>query len=223
VAETEFSAAAVRGGLAVALRTHGVQRTFPRGQALFTEGDVGERVFMIEKGWVTLRTHGPDGEEMILALRGPGEVVGEMSAFDGAPRTATAVAVGEVRAIVAPARTISGVLERDVAAANEFAHILARRLRESDRQRLEYTVLDTLGRVARRLLDLAERFGKQTDEGIKVELPLSQEELASWCGASRESTVKALRTLREVGSITTGRRVVTVRDPEALRRHARLP
>ena len=222
MAETEFSAAAVRGGLAAALRTHGAARTFPRGQALFTEGDLGERVFMIERGWVTLRTHGPDGEEMILALRGPGEVVGEMSAFDGAPRTATAVAVGEVQAIVAPARTIAGVLERDVAAANEFAHILARRLRESDRQRLEYTVLDTLARVARRLLDLAERFGKETPEGVKVELPLSQEELASWCGASRESTVKALRTLREVGALTTGRRQVTLHDVDGLRRHARL-
>ena len=223
MAESEFSAAAIRGGLAAALRTHGAERTFPRGQALFTEGDLGERVFMIERGWVTLRTHGPHGEEMILALRGPGEVVGEMSAFDGAPRTATAVAVGEVQAIVAPGRTIADVLERDVAAANDFARILARRLRESDRQRLEYTVLDTLGRVARRLLDLAARFGKDTDEGVKVELPLSQEELASWCGASRESTVKALRTLREIGAITTGRRVVTLRDPDALRRHAQLP
>jgi CRP-like cAMP-binding protein len=222
VAETEISAAAVRGGLAAALRTHGTARTFPRGQALFTEGDLGERVFMIERGWVTLRTHGPDGEEMILALRGPGEVVGEMSAFDGAPRTATAVAVGQVQAIVAPARTIASLLERDVAAANEFARILARRLRESDRQRLEYTVLDTLARVARRLLDLAERFGQETPEGLKVELPLSQEELASWCGASRESTVKALRTLREVGALTTGRRQVTLTDVESLRQHARL-
>jgi CRP/FNR family cyclic AMP-dependent transcriptional regulator len=197
-------------------------RTFPRGQALFTEGDLGERVFMIESGWVTLRTHGPEGEEMILALRGPGEVVGEMSAFDGAPRTATAVAVGQVQAVVAPARTIAGVLERDVAAANDFARILARRLRESDRQRLEYTVLDTLARVARRLLDLAERFGEDTPEGVKVELPLSQEELASWCGSSRESTVKALRTLREVGALTTGRRQVTLHDVDGLRRHARL-
>ena len=222
MAETEISAAAVRGGLAAALRTHGTARTFPRGQALFTEGDLGERVFMIERGWVTLRTHGPDGEEMILALRGPGEVVGEMSAFDGAPRTATAVAVGQVQAIVAPARTIASLLERDVAAANEFAHILARRLRESDRQRLEYTVLDTLARVARRLLDLAERFGKETPEGVKVELPLSQEELASWCGASREATVEALRTLREVGGITTGRRQVTLTDVDGLRQHARL-
>jgi CRP-like cAMP-binding protein len=197
-------------------------RKFTRGQALFTEGDLGERVFMIERGWVTLRTTGPDGEEMILALRGPGEVVGEMSAFDGAPRTATAVAVGNVEAIVAPASTIAQTLETDISAANEFARILATRLRESDRQRLEYTVLDTLGRVARRLLDLADRFGQPVDDGVKVELPLSQEELASWCGASRESTVKALRTLREVGAISTGRRVVTLHDRDAMRNYARL-
>lgn len=222
MAETEFSAAADRGGLAAALKSHGIARTYPRGQALFTEGDLGERVFMIEHGWVTLRTAGPDGEEMILALRGPGEIVGEMSAFDGAPRTATAVAVGEVEAIVAPARAIASVLERDVVAANDFARILAARLRESDRQRLEYTALDTLARVARRLLDLADRFGQEVSDGVKVELPLSQEELASWCGASRESTVKALRTLREVGAITTGRRVVTLHDPAGMRTYARL-
>ena len=58
---------------------------------------------------------------------------------------------------------------------------------------------------------------------MKVELPLSQEELASWCGASRESTVKALRTLRDIGAISTGRRTATLHDTEALRHHARLP
>jgi CRP/FNR family cyclic AMP-dependent transcriptional regulator len=222
VAEAEHNAAAARGGLAAALREQGIRRAFPRGSALFTEGDLGERVFMIERGWVTLRSAGPDGEEMILALRGPGEVVGEMSAFDGAPRTATALAVEEVEAVVAPARSVAAVLEQDVRAANDFARILVTRLRESDRQRVEFTVLDTLARVARRLMDLADRFGEPTDEGVRVELPLSQEELASWCGASREATVKALRTLREVGGITTGRRMVTVHDRLALERHARM-
>jgi CRP-like cAMP-binding protein len=210
------------GALAAALRDRGFVRSFGRGQALFSEGDVGERVFLIEHGWVTLRSVGPDGEEMILGLRGPGEVVGEMSAFDGAPRTATALAVDGVDAVVAPATEVAAVLARDVDAAHDFARILVRRLRESDRQRVEFTVLDTLARVARRLLDLADRFGIQGPDGIRVELPLAQDELASWCGSSREATVKALRTLRELGAITTGRRRVTVHDREKLRLHARL-
>ena len=211
------------GALAAALRDRGFARSFGRGQALFSEGDVGERVFLIEHGWVTLRSVGPNGEEMILGLRGPGEVVGEMSAFDGAPRTATALAVDAVDAVVAPATEVANVLARDVAAANDFSRILVRRLRESDRQRVEFTVLDTLARVARRLLDLCDRFGTPGPDGVvHVELPLAQDELASWCGSSREATVKALRTLRELGAISTGRRRVTVHDREKLRLHARL-
>jgi CRP/FNR family transcriptional regulator, cyclic AMP receptor protein len=211
-----------QGALAAVLRDRGFVRSFGRGQALFSEGDVGERVFLIERGWVTLRSVGPDGEEMILGLRGPGEVVGEMSAFDGAPRTATALTVDAVDAVVAPATDVAAILARDVAAANDFARILIRRLRESDRQRVEFTVLDTLARVARRLLDLSDRFGTPGPDGVHVELPLAQEELASWCGSSREATVKALRTLRELGAITTGRRRVVVHDRDKLRLHARL-
>jgi CRP-like cAMP-binding protein len=109
----------------------------------------------------------------------------------------------------------------DVEAARELIRVLASRLRDSDRKRLEFAALDTLGRVAWRLLELSDGFGQETDEGTSLELPLSQEQLAGWCGASRESTVKALTSLRELGIITTGRRQVVIRDSEALRRHAR--
>jgi CRP/FNR family cyclic AMP-dependent transcriptional regulator len=87
---------------------------------------------------------------------------------------------------------------------------------------VEFAMLDSLARVARRLVELGERFGEPTGDGVRVELPLSQEQLASWCGCSREAAVKALRTLREVASVTTGRRTVTLRDPDLLRRYARL-
>src|SRR5437899_1766023 len=87
------------------------------------------------------------------------------------------------------------------------------------RGRLALLLQAGFGRVAWRLLELSERFGRATDAGIAVELPLSQEQLASWCGASREATVKALAALRSLGAITTGRRRVLIGDPEALRRH----
>jgi CRP-like cAMP-binding protein len=69
-------------------------------------------------------------------------------------------------------------------------------------------------------MELAERFGETTTNGIEVELPLSQEQLASWRGASRETSVKALAALRTLGCISTGRPTVVIHDPEALRRHA---
>lgn len=204
------------------MREHGVRRTFRRGQALFSEGDLGERVFLVEEGWVTIRSVSPDGDEMILNVRGPGEVLGEMSMLDHAPRSAGAVAVNDVTALVAPASAISRVIAKDAAAANDIVQVLLGRLRESDVQRLEFTVFATVTRVARRLLNLAEHFGEPTPEGVCVHLPLSQEELASWCGSSREATAKALRTLREVGAVSTGRRTVTVTDEAELRRQARL-
>lgn len=204
------------------MREHGVRRTFRRGQALFSQGDIGERVFLLEEGWVTIRSSSPDGDEMILNLRGPGELLGEMSILDRAPRSAAAVAVGEVVALVAPASAIGRVIATDPDAAGDVVHVLLARLREADAQRLEFTVFATVTRVARRLLDLAERFGQPTPEGVRVDLLLSQEELATWCGSSREATAKALRTLREIGAIETARRTVTITDEDELRRQAHL-
>ena len=208
--------------LGAALREEGMSRSYRRGEALFSEGDVADRVFLIEGGWVTLRIASPAGGEVILGLWGPGDVIGELSALDGEPRTATALAVDEVAAVVAPAGAMRALLERQPELAGELLRLLAGRLRDSNRQRLEFAMLDCLGRVARRLLELSERFGEPGPDGIRIELPLSQEQLASWCGCSREATVKALRTLREVAGVTTGRRVVTLGDPELLHRHAGL-
>jgi CRP-like cAMP-binding protein len=206
--------------LSRALRRDGRPVTFRRGQALFTQGDLAERVFVIERGWVMITSVSSLGREIVLGLRGPGEVIGELSALDGEPRSSTALAVQEVEAIVAPASAFTRALE-DAATANELVRTLAVRLRDADRKRLEFASLDTLGRVAWRLLELSEFFGEESPEGIVVELPFSQEQVASWCGASREATVKALARLRTLGCVATGRRSLVIRDAEALRRHAR--
>lgn len=205
--------------LANALRSEGRRVRFRRGQALFTEGDLADRVFVIEHGWVMVTSIAPGGREIVLGLRGPGEVIGDLSALDGAPRSATALAVGDVEATVAPGSALTRALT-DTATAIELLRLLANRLRDADRKRLEFAALDTLGRVALRLEELGERFGEHTPDGIEIDLPLSQEQLASWCGASREATVKALGALRTLGCITTGRRSVLIRDTEALHRHA---
>ncbi len=205
--------------LAGALRSEGHRVRFRRGQALFTEGDRAERVFVIERGWVMITSIAPGGREIVLGLRGADDVIGELSALDGSPRSATALALGEVHVTVAPSSALTRAL-RDAATAMELICVLASRLRDADRKRLEFASLDTLGRVAWRLVELSERFGRDTGDGIEVGLPVSQEQLASWCGASREATVKALGSLRTLGCIATGRRSVLIRDIEALRRHA---
>jgi CRP/FNR family transcriptional regulator, cyclic AMP receptor protein len=205
--------------VAGALRAEGRPVRFRRGQALFTQGDRAERVFVIERGWVLITSLAAGGREIVLGLRGPGEVIGDLSALDGTPRSATALAIGEVDATVTTSSALVRALS-DPATAMDLLCVLAGRLRDADLKRLEFAALDTLGRVAWRLQELSERFGEPAAGGIEVELPLSQEQLASWCGASREATVKALAALRTLGCISTGRRSVLIRDIEALRRHA---
>jgi CRP/FNR family cyclic AMP-dependent transcriptional regulator len=205
--------------LSAALRGDGRVRRFRRGQALFTEGDVAERVFLIDKGRVLISCTSADGREIVLGLRGPGDIIGELSALDGEVRSATALVVADVEAVVAPGSALARALE-NVGAARELISILATRLRDADRKRLEFATLDTLGRVAERLLELVTGFGSAGPDGIVIELPLSQEQLASWCGASRESTVKALATLRALNCISTGRQSLVIHDVDALRRHA---
>jgi CRP-like cAMP-binding protein len=215
------SAAIATGRLAGALREHGTVRRYRRGEALFSEGDIADRVFMLESGWVIVRSAAIDGEDIVLGLRGPGEILGELSVLDGKPRSATAIAVANLQAIVAPAEQLTRTLASDPEANRELLVVIADRLREADRRRLEFATKDALGRIATRLLELAERFGEEVADGVRIDLPLHQEDLASWCGASRESTVRAMRTLRRLGIVTTARLAVIIHDDEGLRRAAR--
>jgi CRP-like cAMP-binding protein len=127
---------------------------------------------LIERGWILITSIAAGGREIVLGLRGPGDVIGDRSVLDGAPRSATALAVGEVQATVAPSSALTRALS-DAGTAMDLLRVLASRLRDADRKRLEFAALDTLGRVAWRLQELSERFGEQTAEGIEVQLPLS--------------------------------------------------
>ena len=99
--------------------------------------------------------------------------------------------------------------------------MVAGRLRYADSQQTQFATHDVVGRVAQRLVELGERFGERDGDRIEIALPLSQEELASWTGSSREAVSKALQQLRSLDIIATGRRHISVLDPAALRRRAR--
>jgi CRP/FNR family cyclic AMP-dependent transcriptional regulator len=208
------------GVLADALRREGRVIHFGGGQALFVEGDRAARVFLLQRGWVVLSCVSGGGREVVLAVSGPGDVIGELSAFDGRPRSATAVATEDVEAVVASAEALARALDGP-GAALELIAVLAARLRDDTRKLVDFATLSTSGRIAWRLSELADRFGEPVAEGVSVAMPLSQEQLASWCGASREAAVRALRDFRKLRIISTGRRSVVVHDPEQLRRKAR--
>jgi CRP/FNR family cyclic AMP-dependent transcriptional regulator len=205
---------------AARLRLLGGRRRHAAGTALFRERESGDCVLVMLSGRVKLVTLTRDGHEVVLGVRAPGDLIGEMSALDGSDRNATAIALEavEARAITVP--DFVAFLESTPRAGLALARLLCGRLRDADRKRAEYVGLDTLGRVAARLVELAERFGSPTTDGVVIEVHITQEDLAGWTGSSREAVIKALRKLRELGLITTGRRSVTVLDLVELRRRA---
>jgi CRP-like cAMP-binding protein len=202
------------------LRSLTVQRNFPQGHALFHEDGVPDRVFVLLTGFVKLSRLTDEGREVILAIRGPGDLLGELSAIDDKPRSATAITLDPAEALVLPAGDFLSFLQEQPHVALVVLRTLSHRLREADFERVELSVQDTVSRIARRIGELADRFGRESAGNVEIHLPISQEELAGWTGCSRDSVVNALQTMRGLGWIETSRRRITVLEPEELRRRS---
>jgi CRP/FNR family transcriptional regulator, cyclic AMP receptor protein len=204
------------------LETRGRMRDFGRGDVLFTEGERSTWVAVLVAGRVKAYSYREHGGEALLAVRGPGALLGEVAAIDGLPRSATVSTLEPARALALTADEFMAFLQAHGRVSILIMRTLCQRWRDADRKRVEFGMFDATGRVAQRLVELAERFGVPHErESVRITLNLSQEELAGWVGASREAVSKALRTLRMHGWIETGRRRVIVHDLQALRRHAR--
>lgn len=203
-----------------ALRGIARKRIFPTGSTMLLEGDLSASVLLVESGRVKISSFTEDGREIVLALRDAGDLLGELSVLDGEPLSATAAALNEVSAAAIPADGFKEFLRTHAAASLALLEIVSRRLRDADRKRIEFGAYDSVGRVARRLLELADRFGEPDGDGVLIPLPLSQEEIAGWTGSSREAVSKALRTLRERGLVETGRKEIRIFDLDTLRKRA---
>jgi CRP-like cAMP-binding protein len=161
------------------------------------------------------------GSDTVLTFRGPGSLLGDLALVDNSPRSANVVAVEPVELLAIASSTFRSYMAARPGVALAMLASLSAKLRESDRRLSEFASADTLGRVCARLVELCETQGDHGSDGpVHISLPITQEELAGWAGASIESTAKALRSLRSLGWIATGRRALEVLDLAALRGRA---
>jgi CRP/FNR family cyclic AMP-dependent transcriptional regulator len=205
---------------AAGLRELGAERRYGAGVAIFHHRDEPGSVLILLEGRVKLGIPGPQGRELILGFVGPGELLGDVAALDGAPRSATAEAVDAVRALVVPRAAFERYVSTRPDVALALLRSLAGRLRLADEQRMEFAAYDVVGRVARRLVDLCERHGEEGEHGTVITLPISQDELAAWTASSREAVAQALHLLRRLHWVETQRRRIVVIDLPALRDYA---
>lgn len=201
------------------LEALGTPRVYPAGRTLFREGDPGGVVLALRSGRVKICTHTPAGREVVLSLKGRGEFVGELSALDGRPRSASAVAVEPSEVVVLSGDAFNTFLERNPRFAVHLLRLLAAQFRAADRLLTEREAGDVVSRVVSRLLELGEDVREHTGSVRPVVLSLSHDDLAAWVGASREATSRALGHLRSAGLVDTGRHRITVLDPAVLSQH----
>jgi CRP/FNR family transcriptional regulator, cyclic AMP receptor protein len=192
-----------------------------RAEVLFHEGDPGDRVYVIIEGKVKLGRTSGDGRENLLAILGPGEMFGELSLFDPGPRNATATAVSEAVLVGLGSDDLGTWLTGRPDVARQLLRALARRLRRTNEALADLVFSDVPGRVAKALLDLSERFGRPTEDGLRVAHDLTQEELAQLVGASRETVNKALADFASRGWLRLEARAVVLIDIDRLRKRAR--
>lgn len=193
------------------------RRTFGPGSAIISAGSAGDGVVLVLGGRVRVLAYGADRREVVLAIRGPGELFGEMSALVAGRRTASAVAVDEVEAGFLTAQQLQSFLREHPDAAIVIIRMLISRLGEATQDIVDLATQDSVGRLAKRLVDLSDEHGKAAAGGTQIELALTQDELARWTGATRETVSRALRLMRQLGWVATDRKTITVLDPAALR------
>ncbi|GIE81704.1 hypothetical protein Aph02nite_76540 [Actinoplanes philippinensis] len=189
----------------------GVPVHFLRQQVLFLQGDAGQHVYVIREGTVKVVRTEHDGRQTMLTLRGAGDVLGDMAAFDRGFRSATVIAMNRVRAQLVTGADFRAFLTRPEAAAG-YAVYTVERLRQADIHRSEITLLPVRTRLARALLRVA--------DGTVVRM--SQLDVALYVGASRNAVVEELAALRDAGIISTRRGVIQICDVPAMRRIAAL-
>jgi CRP-like cAMP-binding protein len=161
-----------------------------------------------------------EGREVILDVLEPGALIGELSAIDGEPRSATVVALSAVEVLAVAAASFNGFLDRHSDVLRQLLMEVIHRLRLRVRHQLEFGAGDALGRVCARLEELAGRYGQADGGAVIIRSPVSQSELAAWTGLSREAVVKALRALRQLGWIENRGRRIVIRDPDSVRERA---
>jgi CRP/FNR family transcriptional regulator, cyclic AMP receptor protein len=188
---------------------------FRAGQFLLREGERSDHVMLLAHGRVKLTSTADNGYAVVLGIRGPGDLVGEMAGLDGHPRSATVDALDPVLARVIPGPDFRGFVDREGGAGMALAELIASRLRAANRLRLEFGAFPVRRRLALILLDLERWHGVSApDDGNHrdIDLALSQADLAGLVGSSLESAAKAIRDLARQEIIRTRRRHVTILD-----------
>lgn len=194
------------------------RRTFRSGEVIFHRDDHGQVLYVIKEGKVKICLISPDGQEISLAVLGKGDCFGEFAILDSLPRSADAVAMEKVECYTLQRSDFHNVVMKNPKIAIQIMEVLTKRLRTTDEMIEDLIFLDVPGRVAKKLLELADSHGVKSEDGVRIEVRLTQQELASMVGASRESVNKVMGYFTDKRFISTDKHRITLHRITELRR-----
>jgi CRP-like cAMP-binding protein len=176
-------------------------RDYEAGAIIFHEGEPGYTCHIIGKGKVRVYVIGEEGRELSVSIFGPGEIVGEMALFEDLPRSASVEAIEPTTTLELHQNVLLHGLEHSPTLARSLLRALSARLRNMTEEAEGLASLTVSDRLITRLQRLAEWSGRTVPDGVRITLPMTQQELAALVGTSRESVNRALATLRKQGKV----------------------
>ncbi len=185
---------------------------------IFHEGDEGATLYVILNGAVKVFIPALDGREVVLAVHRKYDLLGEMSLLDDHPRSASATTIEDTEAMSLSRSDFLSVLDRYPQAQRAIIDVLVARLRATNQSIQDAYLLDVPGRLARRLLTIADEHGEVTEQGLDIGLKVSQQELANMIGASRVAVNKQLQSWRKSNIVDVNRQRVTILNRAELER-----
>lgn len=199
------------------LAERSVPRHFGSDQVIFHLGDPGGLLYIITDGKVKISNSTADGQEALLAILGTGDFFGELALLDDSPRSATAEAIEPTETLTLHREEFVRFLHQNPDFAYHVMHTLAKRIRHLNDQISDVFFLDLNGRLARTLLNLAERHGRPLENGTLIDISLTQTDLAEMTGATRVSINKTLGRFRRAKWVRLKGRHLILEDEQALR------
>jgi CRP/FNR family transcriptional regulator, cyclic AMP receptor protein len=203
-------------GVALDRSEGGVTRRLSHGEVIVRQGDAVSSLFLVTAGAVRLSSVTASGREIVVGLLCRGDLFGE-SALLGDPSLVRAQAVGPTTVLALPIPSLRATLERTPATAEELLRLIAARLHRTSAALEDAMAADLPTRVVVRLRELADDHGVAGPNGVRLRVPLTQDELARMVGASRESVNRTVGALAARGVVRSGGGRIVITDPDALR------
>ena len=210
--------AALTDGDRQALARSASRRRYRRGEIIFQKDDPGLSLFIVARGSVRIYVPSTQGADLTLAVLGAGQFFGDLSLLDGRPRSASAAALSETHVVVLERSDFVAVIQSRPQAVMSVLAVVVNRLRDTDEMASDLAFLDVGGRLAKKLLDLAATNGVKRQDGVLLDMAVTQEELANMIGVTRESVNRNLSLFRRIGLVAKEGRRFVLRDPAGLRR-----